>query len=103
MFLWHSKEAFFWLAALVFLACIDPAHHHYTLCPFNQLGWECCPGCGLGRSIAYFYRLDIRASFMAHPLGIPAVLLFLNRCYQVFRIQYKIFTTKNQMNYVDAL
>jgi hypothetical protein len=100
---WRSKEALIWIAALMFLAFIDPSHHHYTLCPFNNLGLECCPGCGLGRSIALLYRLDLKESFMTHPFGVPTVFLLIQRIYKVVSSNLKIFTTKNQMNYVDAL
>jgi hypothetical protein len=100
---WRCKEAFIWIAALIFLAFIDPSHHHYTLCPFNNLGWEWCPGCGLGRSIAFFYRMELKESFMAHPLGIPAIALLIHRIYNVLSSNLRLSTTINRMNYVDSL
>ncbi|MFO7614907.1 MAG: DUF2752 domain-containing protein [Bacteroidales bacterium] len=83
IWLWHRKEAFFWLAALIWLAIDNPVHHHYTLCPFHNLGISFCPGCGLGRSIGYLFRLNFEASFQAHPLGIPAVILIVTRFVKV--------------------
>ncbi len=77
--LWHKKEALIWIAALMFLAISNPAVHHYTLCPLDNLGITYCPGCGLGRSIGYLFRLDFVSSFLSHPLGIPAVFLFIYR------------------------
>jgi hypothetical protein len=85
LFLWYKKEALMWIGALIFLAVSDPAHHHYTLCPISNLGFDFCPGCGLGRSISYFFRLDIVASVMTHPLGIPAVILLIHRSIQVIK------------------
>jgi hypothetical protein len=76
---WHKKEALIWIGALIFLAVSNPAVHHYTLCPLDNLGFHYCPGCGLGRSIGYFFRLDMASSFYAHPLGIPAVILLVFR------------------------
>jgi hypothetical protein len=83
--LWHRKEAFIWLGALAFLAISDPICHHYTLCPLDNLGFDYCPGCGLGRSIGYLFRLEIRESFLAHPLGIPAAILLVYRIVKVFK------------------
>jgi len=82
--LWYKKEAVIWIAALVFLAICNPAVHHYTLCPLDNLGISYCPGCGLGRSIGYFFRLDIESSFLTHPLGIPAVILLVFRSVKIF-------------------
>jgi hypothetical protein len=100
---WHCKEALIWVAALVFLACIDPTHHHYTLCPFNNFGWEWCPGCGLGRSIAFFYRMELKESFMSHPLGIPAVALLIHRIYAVLASNIHLKPKINRLNYVDSI
>lgn len=83
IWLWHRKEALIWIAALIFLAVSNPADHHYTLCPLDNLGFAYCPGCGLGRSIGYFFRLDLESSFFAHPLGIPAVFLLLYRSVRI--------------------
>ena len=80
---WHRKEALIWIAALIFLAVSNPAEHHYSLCPLDNMGISYCPGCGLGHSIAYFFRFDPEASFLAHPLGIPAVILLVYRSVKI--------------------
>jgi hypothetical protein len=82
--LWRKKEAFIWLAALAWLAFDNPAGHHYSLCPLHNLGFSFCPGCGLGRSIGYLFRLDFEASLRSHPLGIPAVALLVTRVIVLF-------------------
>jgi hypothetical protein len=86
--LWHKKEALIWIAALLFLAFSNPSDHHYTLCPLHNLGWDFCPGCGLGRSISYLFHLQFASSFQTHPLGIPAVIII------VHRILYILITPK---------
>ncbi len=93
LFIWKSREAFIWISALLLLAFTDPNCHHYTICPFSNLGFHYCPGCGLGRSIAYFFRADLVSSFQAHPLGIPAVGLFIYRIVQVFKLNFKNIQT----------
>ena len=81
--IWQRKEAFIWMTAFVFLAISNPAVHHNTLCPLDNLGFSFCPGCGLGRSIGYFFRLDFEASVYSHPLGIPAVVLLIYRSFKI--------------------
>jgi hypothetical protein len=83
LWLWQKKEALIWIAALVFLAVNNPADHHYSVCPFDNLGISYCPGCGLGRSIGYFFRLEIESSCLAHPLGIPAVFVLVYRSVKI--------------------
>jgi len=73
-------EAMFWIAGLVLVAWPDPASAPgITLCPLahlgDLLGFAFCPGCGLGRSVAWLVRGDLSASLATHPLGIPAVVI----------------------------
>lgn len=68
-------EAIVWLAGLIFLATSRPGESHFSVCPFNALGFEHCPGCGLGRSVSYLFRGEWSASFAAHPFGIFAVII----------------------------
>lgn len=72
-------ELFAWITALILLALTDPNSHHFTLCPFSNLGITCCPGCGLGRSITFIFYGDFRSSFGQHWFGIPALLILLCR------------------------
>ncbi len=73
-------EKLLWITALVFLIFVDPAKEQvFTLCLFHNLGIESCPGCGLGRSISYFYRGEISNSLSMHPLGIFAFFIILYR------------------------
>ncbi len=91
---WHRKEGFIWLAALIWLALDNPGVHHYTLCPLDNLGFPFCPGCGLGRSIGFLFRLDVESSVAAHPLGIPALILLLWRIIKVFsRKEFTVLPT----------
>ena len=94
-FAWQKKEAFIWIAALIFLAFQDPGHHHYTLCPISNMGFDFCPGCGLGRSISYLFRGAFEASLHAHPLGIPAVFILLFRSYRVLSGEKQLFPIIN--------
>jgi len=96
-FIRHNLEAIIWISALVALALGDPANHHYTLCPFNNLGLDFCPGCGLGRSVSFLFRGNFADSFKCHPLGIFAVVILVHRSVTVFRAtlkNYRVITGK---------
>jgi hypothetical protein len=73
-------EAFIWICGLLYLIVINiPEATHFTICPISNLGFDFCPGCGLGNSISYLFRGNFEASFYSHPLGFLAFLIILNR------------------------
>jgi len=78
-FIWANLELSFWVSAMIFLFFLEPAAGHFTLCPISNLGFNFCPGCGLGHSIHYALRLNIGESFSHHPLGIIAVVIIFSR------------------------
>ena len=91
-------ELIVWITALVMLALMDPGTDvHYSFCIFKFLGVKFCPGCGLGHSISYLFRGDIRASFSAHPLGIFALAVILLRIYRLIKLH--IFSHPQTNNY----
>jgi hypothetical protein len=72
-------EALVWLIGLACIALLDPTHDHFSICPFTQIGFDFCPGCGLGRSIGYLFRGEFIQSFKTHPLGLLAVTILTLR------------------------
>jgi hypothetical protein len=77
-------EAIVWLAGLVALAISSPqAQGHFTVCPLALLGFDFCPGCGLGRSVSYLFHGEFARSFTMHPLGIFAVIVLSYRIIQL--------------------
>jgi hypothetical protein len=79
-------EGFIWITALIYLALfVNPYENHFTICPLANAGIEHCPGCGLGNSIALFFRGDFSQSFTAHFLGIPALIIILHRIYSIIK------------------
>ena len=46
-----------------------------SLCPFKMLTGYPCPGCGITKSLVYFYQGDLYKSLYYHVLG-PFVILF---------------------------
>ncbi len=95
-------EAGLWIAALLYLAFFnDPFNQHFTICPFANLGFEHCPGCGLGNSISLFFHGYFIESFHAHILGLPAVLIILYRVFSLIHFQNKSIksTSKSRSSY----
>ncbi|NWF89773.1 MAG: DUF2752 domain-containing protein [Ignavibacteriaceae bacterium] len=78
-------ESIVWIAGLAFLAAYSPGvDRHFTICPIKNLGFSFCSGCGLGESISHLFRFQFMKSFNAHPLGIFAFIIMLNRIIFLF-------------------
>jgi hypothetical protein len=82
-------------AGLFLMALLDPLGGPVSYCPFNRLGIELCPGCGLGRSVAHIFRGEMSASFQMHPAGIAAVLIIIGRIGAIFHRNYNFNKGKN--------
>lgn len=76
-------EALIWSSALLVLAWYTPSDTHFTICPLDHLGFDFCPGCGLGRSIAHLFHGEVTSSLKTHPLGIFAVIVLSFRIIQL--------------------
>ena len=84
-----------WIASLLYLAFfVNPYETHFTICPLSNLGFEHCPGCGLGNSIALIFRGQFSQSFDAHILGIPALLIILHRIFVIINFNLKKFKSQ---------
>jgi len=88
-------EAVVWMLALIALALYTPAENHLTLCPLANLGFDFCPGCGLGRSISFLLHGNIKRSFEAHPLGIFAVIVLSFRSAKLVTLYLKLYGQNN--------
>ncbi|KUJ59275.1 hypothetical protein AR687_23905 [Flavobacteriaceae bacterium CRH] len=53
----------------------DHLESDQSFCPFKMLTGFPCPGCGITKSLVYFYQGDIYKSLSYHILG-PFVILF---------------------------
>jgi len=82
------------MAALIALAIYYPGtDHHFTMCPLHHLGFDFCPGCGLGQSVSFLLHGEIAQSFHAHPLGIFAVIIL---SYRIIELTKKHLNTYGQ-------
>ena len=92
-------EAFMWIAAIIFLAFIQPAEStHFTICPLSAVGFDFCPGCGLGRSVSYLLHGDIINSFSVHPLGIFAFIVLTIRIISLLKINWSNYGKRFSVN-----
>ncbi|QCR25116.1 hypothetical protein C1N53_15730 [Pontibacter sp. SGAir0037] len=65
---------------------MDPGGEHlFSLCPFSWIDFWFCPGCGLGHAIAFLFRGEWVASWKAHPLGLPVLVVLLWRVLVIIR------------------
>lgn len=78
------------VAGLTLIALHNPNGGSASLCIIDRMGFTFCPGCGLGKSIALLFRGQLYASFEAHLLGIPAVLILIYRIIFIFRRNFTI-------------
>jgi len=77
-------EAVLWLIALLYLLIYDPFQESsFSFCVLDNLGFQHCPGCGLGRSISYLMHGEISAAWETHKLGIFALLILIFRIIQI--------------------
>jgi len=90
----YRMELFLWIGLLLAPILIDPSKSHSSLCLFHNLGIDFCPGCGLGRSLAYFYRGDLAHSFLANPLGI---ILFGILIFRIISLTIKLTKTNHSL------
>jgi len=73
---------FEWMAlatGLFLMALLNPESTASSLCPLDYFGFSFCPGEGLGKAIALFFRGDVTNSLFAHPAGVPAVFIISGR------------------------
>lgn len=83
LFIFKNLELVFWLGGLFYLAFIIPEQNHFSVCPLTNMGFQFCPGCGLGRSISMIFHFRILESFQVHPLGLFALIIIIFRIIQL--------------------
>jgi hypothetical protein len=96
-----NPEIIIWISGLIILAAINPNDQsHFSICPFHNLGFKYCPGCGLGHSISYLFHGSIRQSIECHILGIPAVVILT---YRIISLLKKSFVPAGKISTTSSL
>lgn len=86
-------EWIFLIAGLILMALLDPYNQSASICPLDLLGFEFCPGKGLGNSIALGVRGQLSASLQTHPAGLFAILMISAR---IVTILHRNYNFKNE-------
>ena len=79
-------ELFVWIIAIIVLYNL-PENAGPSLCLFKAVGFNHCPGCGIGHSIHDALHCQFSASWNHHPMGILAVLIIFMRIIQLLPIK----------------
>jgi hypothetical protein len=78
---------------------LNNANHHLetdqSLCPFKMLTGFPCPGCGITKSLVYFYAGDLYKSVSYHILG-PFVIAFC--LFTIIVLSAELITKKEYFN-----
>lgn len=77
------------LTGLLLMAFLDPFSNSPSFCAVDRLGFDFCPGCGLGKSIAHTFRGNIPASLEAHPAGMFATIIIFGRVLSILHRNHK--------------
>jgi hypothetical protein len=91
----HSE----WMAfsfGLLLLAFMNPQNAGVSLCLFEWVGIDFCPGEGLGHSIAYTFRGDMSAALESHIAGPVAVLILILRIVFIWKNMITSKITENK-------
>lgn len=83
-----------WLTAMIVLFFLPEKTDQASLCIFSLVGFDHCPGCGMGHAIHYALRGRLAVSFDYHPLGIFAVIVIFNRIKQLITTVKLPYETK---------
>jgi len=73
------------LTGLILMATLDPTVQGTSLCLFDFIGIESCPGDGLGHSIAWFFRGEFDNALQANLFGPFAVIILSLRILQIWK------------------
>ena len=76
-------ELLFWFVSIVLLFFLKPAEPQTSLCMFRWIGFEHCPGCGLGHSIHHALHASFTQSYNEHLMGLPALVIIFHRITQL--------------------
>lgn len=94
------KYHFEWVAlalGLLFMGLMNPyVDTGSSLCLFEALNFNFCPGEGLGHSIAFTFRGDLNEAIEAHPVGPFTILILSGRVLFLWNKAFQIINLKTK-------
>lgn len=95
-------EPFIWTLALLVLFFTDTSKETFSFCVVKMIGFQSCPGCGIGHAIHDALHLDFKESLDDHILGIPATVVLLYHIVKTSILKYKLNEHGSTTNADDA-
>ena len=86
-------------SGLLLLAFMDPELAGTSLCLFDWVGINNCPGEGLGHSISYMFKGNFDAAIKAHFAGPVAILILMGRIGSIWHRLYKKSISTTEIEY----
>lgn len=78
-------ESIIWMLALLLLFFLNPSEDLPSVCVFKLVGFESCPGCGIGHAIHFALHFKFQQSLSEHIFGIPATIGILYHLFYSFQ------------------
>lgn len=98
-FINRHLEWFVFSLGILLLALMNPENSGTSFCLFELAGIDFCPGDGLGHSISYTFRGELKEAFQAHFAGPIALLILTSRIVYIWRnLINEHFNTKEEQN-----
>ena len=91
VFVTNNIEPLIWAAVLFCIFFMDVSGG--SICIFKMIGFNSCPGCGIGHSIHDVLHFNFTTSIKEHVFGIPVTTIILWQTVKPF------FRNKTQHNY----
>lgn len=82
-------ELLIWTAALIGLYFMPDTGGHFTLCPVGAMGFDWCPGCGLGHALHDLLHGNFTEAFRHHYLVLFTFIIILYRIFQLTVLNQK--------------
>lgn len=98
-FIHQHSEWMVFLFGLILMATMNPYTDGTSFCLFDFMGFTLCPGEGLGHSIAFLFRGEIKMALEANLMG-PLVVVGLSaRILSIWKDLLKKYTMDLQEEY----
>ena len=92
-----NLEIIFWISGMVLIFFMNTESNQATLCVFRFIGFNHCPGCGIGHSIHHALHFQFWQSYQSHWMGLPSVVIIFFRIHQLGILKYGKISNKNPL------
>ena len=79
----RRTELIFWIGSLIWLWFLPGSEGHFTLCPIGAMGFDWCPGCGLGHALHELMHGHFAEALRHHYLVLFAAAVIVYRIFSL--------------------